>query len=160
MKVLISFYLVLFSLQSFASEINQNYGERKINSLKTLQTDYLSNKKVILRGFENDFIQVEMEVFSPILVKKMKERKYPFATQYKLSVLNVEHEVIYQVPLGDPFHVYAQHFGYEGKKSILPIKNPYIEVPLPVLIDPTFIRLDAVNGKQLKLGDELQIYIR
>ena len=88
-KVLISFYLVLFSLQSFASEINQNYEERKINSLKTLQTDYLSNKKVILRGFENDFIQVEMEVFSPILVKKMKERKYPFSTQYKLSFLNV-----------------------------------------------------------------------
>ena len=160
MKVLLSFYLILFSLQSFASAINQNYEERKINSLKKLQTDYLSNKKVILRGFENDFIQAEMEVFSPILVKKMKERKYPFATQYKLSLLNVEHEVIYQVPLGDPFHLYAEHFGYEGKKSVLPIKNPYIEVPLPVLIDPTFIRLDSINGKKLKMGEELEIHIR
>ena len=160
MKVLISFYLILFSLQSFTSEVNQNYGDRKINSLKTLQTDYLSNKKVILKGLENDFIQVEMEVFSPVLVKQMKERKYPFATQYKLSFLNVEYEVVYQVPLGDPFHLHAQHFGYEGEKSILPIKNPYIEVSFPVSVDPTFIRLDTINGKQLKLGEELEIYIR
>jgi len=160
MKVFIFLSLIIFLDQSFAKDIDLNSLDKKINSLKELERSYLSNKKVILSGFENNFIKVEMEIFPSILVKKIKERKYPFASQYNLVLLNEEHELIYQIPLGDPFNLYAEHFGYEEEQSVFPVKNPYIEVPIPVSIDPTFIRLDRKRGDQIKLGEELKIYIR
>tara|TARA_B100001750_G_scaffold81911_1_gene65016 strand:- start:212 stop:694 length:483 start_codon:yes stop_codon:yes gene_type:complete len=160
MKILIILSSLLFLVQSFAKDIDLNNLDKKINSLKELERSYLSNKKVILSGFENNFIKVEMEIFPSVLVKKIKERKYPFASQYNLVLLNEKHELIYQIPLGDPFNLYAEHFGHEDEKSIFPIKNPYIEVSIPVSIDPTFIRLDNKSGDQLSLGEELKIYIR
>jgi hypothetical protein len=56
--------------------------------------------------------------------------------------------------------LYAEHFGYEGKKSVIPIRNPYVEVPIPTSIDPVFVRLDIKNKDEIKLGEELIIYRR
>jgi hypothetical protein len=64
------------------------------------------------------------------------------------------------VPLGDPFNLYAEHFGYEGKNSVIPIRNPYVEVPIPTSIDPVFVRLDRKNKDEIKLGEELIIFRR
>ena len=160
MKILFIISLVLFSLISFSNEIRAISLDLKSNSIKGSEIQYWSNKKIILSGFEDNFNQVELQSTSPILVSEVRQKKFPFASQYSVSFLNEDHQLLYQVPLGDPFNLYAEHFGYEGKKSVIPIRNPYVEVPIPTSIDPVFVRLDIKNKDEIKLGEELIIYRR
>ena len=159
-KILLIIFLTLFSLNSFSSETEINSLDLKANSIKLSGIQYWSNKKVILSGFEDNFSQVELQSTSPILISEVRQKKFPFASQYSVSFLNEDHQLLYQVPLGDPFNLYAEHFGYEGKKSVIPIRNPYVEVPIPTSIDPVFVRLDIKNKDEIKLGEELIIYRR
>ena len=160
MKILLIIFLTLFSLNSFSSETEINSLDLKANSIKLSGIQYWSNKKVILSGFEGNFSLVELQSTTPMLVSEVRQRKFPFASQYSVSFLNEDHQLLYQVPLGDPFNLYAEHFGYEGKKSVIPIRNPYVEVPIPTSIDPVFVRLDIKNKDEIKLGEELIIYRR
>ncbi|HIG50159.1 MAG TPA: hypothetical protein EYQ13_05165 [Gammaproteobacteria bacterium] len=160
MKILLIIFLTLFSLNSFSSETEINSLDLKANSIKLSGIQYWSNKKVILSGFEDNFSQVELQSTSPILISEVRQKKFPFASQYSVSFLNEDHQLLYQVPLGDPFNLYAEHFGYEGKKSVIPIRNPYVEVPIPASIDPVFVRLDTKSKDEIKLGEELIIYRR
>ena len=160
MKILFVISLVLFSLISFSNEIRANSLDLKSNSIKGSEIQYWSNKKIILSGFEGNFSQVELQSTSPILAREVRQKKFPFASQYSVSFLNEDHQLLYQVPLGDPFNLYAEHFGYEGKKSVIPIKNPYVEVLIPASIDPVFVRLDTKSKDGIKLGEELIIYRR
>ena len=160
MKILLIIFLTLFSLNSFSSETEINSLDLKANSIKLSGIQYWSNKKVILSGFEDNFNQVELQLTSPILVSEVRQKKFPFASQYSVSFLNEDHQLLYQVPLGDPFNLYAEHFGYEGKKSVIPIRNPYVEVLIPASIDPVFVRLDTKSKDEIKLGEELIIYRR
>ena len=159
-KILLIIFLTLFSLNSFSSETEINSLDLKANSIKLSGIQYWSNKKVILSGFEDNFSQVELQSTSPILISEVRQKKFPFASQYSVSFLNEDHQLLYQVPLGDPFNLYAEHFGYEGKKSVIPIRNPYVEVPIPASIDPVFVRLDTKSKDEIKLGEELIIYRR
>ena len=160
MKILLIIFLTLFSLNSFSSETEINSLDLKANSIKLSGIQYWSNKKVILSGFEDNFSQVELQSTSPILISEVRQKKFPFASQYSVSFLNEDHQLLYQVPLGDPFNLYAEHFGYEGKKSVIPIRNPYVEVQIPASIDPVFVRLDTKSKNEIKLGEELIIYRR
>ena len=160
MKILFIISLVLFSLISFSNEIRASFLDSKSNSIKGSEIQYWSNKKIILSGFEDNFNQVELQSTSPILVSEVRQKKFPFASQYSVSFLNEDHQLLYQVPLGDPFNLYAEHFGYEGKKSVIPIRNPYVEVLIPASIDPVFVRLDTKSKNEIKLGEELIIYRR
>ena len=160
MKILFIISLVLFSLISFSNEIRANSLDLKSNSIKGSEIQYWSDKKIILSGFEDNFNQVELQITSPILVREVRQKKFPFASQYSVSFLNEDHQLLYQVPLGDPFNLYAEHFGYEDKKSVIPIRNPYVEVLIPASIDPVFVRLDTKNKDEIKLGEELIIYRR
>ena len=159
-KILLIIFLTLFSLNSFTSETEINSLDLKANSIKLSGIQYWSNKKVILSGFEGNFSLVELQSTTPMLVSEVRQRKFPFASQYSVSFLNEDHQLLYQVPLGDPFNLYAEHFGYEGKKSVIPIRNPYVEVPIPASIDPVFVRLDTKSKDEIKLGEELIIYRR
>jgi len=159
-KILLIIFLTLFSLNSFSSETEINSLDLKANSIKLSGIQYWSNKKVILSGFEDNFSQVELQSTSPILISEVRQKKFPFASQYSVSFLNEDHQLLYQVPLGDPFNLYAEHFGYEGKKSVIPIRNPYVEVLIPASIDPVFVRLDTKSKDEIKLGEELIIYRR
>ena len=159
-KILLIIFLTLFSLNSFSSETEINSLDLKANSIKLSGIQYWSNKKVILSGFEGNFSLVELQSTTPMLVSEVRQRKFPFASQYSVSLLNEEHQLLYQVPLGDPFNLYAEHFGYEGKKSVIPIRNPYVEVLIPASIDPVFVRLDTKSKDEIKLGEELIIYRR
>ena len=160
MKILFIISLVLFSLISFSNEIRASSLDLKSNSIKGSEIQYWSNKKIILSGFEDNFNQVELQSTSPILVSEVRQKKFPFASQYSVSFLNEDHQLLYQVPLSDPFNLYAEHFGYEDKKSVIPIRNPYVEVPIPTSIDPVFVRLDIKGKDEIKLGEELIIYRR
>ena len=160
MKILFIISLVLFSLISFSNEIRASSLDLKSNSIKGSEIQYWSNKKIILSGFEDNFNLVELQSTSPILVSEVRQKKFPFASQYSVSFLNEDHQLLYQVPLGDPFNLYAEHFGYEDKKSVIPIRNPYVEVPIPTSIDPVFVRLDIKGKDEIKLGEELIIYRR
>ncbi len=160
MKILFIISLVLFSLISFSNEIRANSLDLKSNSIKGSEIQYWSDKKIILSGFEDNFNQVELQITSPILVREVRQKKFPFASQYSVSFLNEDHQLLYQVPLGDPFNLYAEHFGYEDKKSVIPIRNPYVEVLIPASIDPVFVRLDTKSKDEIKLGEELIIYRR
>ena len=160
MKILFIISLVLFSLISFSNETRASSLDLKSNSIKGSEIQYWSNKKIILSGFEDNFNQVELQSTAPILVSEVRQKKFPFASQYSVSFLNEDHQLLYQVPLGDPFNLYAEHFGYEGKKSVIPIRNPYVEVLIPASIDPVFVRLDTKRKDEIKLGDELIIYRR
>ena len=160
MKILFIISLVLFSLISFSNEIRASSLDLKSNSIKGSEIQYWSNKKIILSGFEDNFNQVELQSTSPILVSEVRQKKFPFASQYSVSFLNEDHQLLYQVPLGDPFNLYAEHFGYEDKKSVIPIRNPYVEVPIPTSIDPVFVRLDIKGKDEIKLGEELIIHRR
>ena len=160
MKILFVISLVLFSLISFSNEIRANSLDLKSNSIKGSEIQYWSNKKIILSGFEGNFSQVELQSTAPILVSEVRQKKFPFASQYSVSFLNEDHQLLYQVPLGDPFNLYAEHFGYEDKRSVIPIKNPYVEVLIPASIDPVFVRLDTKSKDGIKLGEELIIYRR
>ena len=159
-KILFIISLTLFSLNSFSNETEINSLDLKANSIKLSGIQYWSNKKVILSGFEDNFSQVELQSTSPILISEVRQKKFPFASQYSVSFLNEDHQLLYQVPLGDPFNLYAEHFGYEGKKSVIPIRNPYVEVLIPASIDPVFVRLDTKSKDEIKLGEELIIYRR
>ena len=159
-KILLIIFLTLFSLNSFSSETEINSLDLKANSIKLSGIQYWSNKKVILSGFEDNFSQVELQSTSPILISEVRQKKFPFASQYSVSFLNEDHQLLYQVPFGDPFNLYAEHFGYEGKKSVIPIRNPYVEVLIPASIDPVFVRLDTKSKDEIKLGEELIIYRR
>ena len=159
-KILFIISLTLFSLNSFSNETEINSLDLKANSIKLSGIQYWSNKKVILSGFEDNFNQVELQSTSPILVSEVRQKKFPFASQYSVSFLNEDHQLLYQVPLGDPFNLYAEHFGYEGKESVIPIRNPYVEVLIPASIDPVFVRLDTKSKDEIKLGEELIIYRR
>ena len=159
-KILLIIFLTLFSLNSFSSETEINSLDLKANSIKLSGIQYWSNKKVILSGFEDNFSQVELQSTSPILISEVRQKIFPFASQYSVSFLNEDHQLLYQVPLGDPFNLYAEHFGYEGKKSVIPIRNPYVEVLIPASIDPVFVRLDTKSKDEIKLGEELIIYRR
>ena len=90
----------------------------------------------------------------------MRPKKLPFAQLYSISLLDQEHQVLYQIPIGDPFNLYAEHFGYEGEQTILPIKNPYLEVPIPATINPVYVRLDTSYSGEIRLGEEIKIYRR
>jgi hypothetical protein len=159
-KILLIIFLTLFSLNSSTSETEINSLDLKANSIKLSGIQYWSNKKVILSGFEGNFSLVELQSTTPMLVSEVRQRKFPFASQYSVSFLNEDHQLLYQVPLGDPFNLYAEHFGYEGKKSVIPIRNPYVEVLIPASIDPVFVRLDTKSKDEIKLGEELIIYRR
>ena len=159
-KILLIIFLTLFSLNSFSNETEINSLDLKANSIKLSGIQYWSNKKVILSGFEDNFNQVELQSTPPILISEVRQKKFPFAFQFSVSFLNEDHQLLYQVPLGDPFNLYAEHFGYEGKKSVIPIRNPYVEVPIPASIDPVFVRLDTKSKDEIKLGEELIIYRR
>ena len=159
-RILFIFSLVLFSLESFSDETGSSSLDSKSNSIKASEIQYWSNKKIILSGFEGNFSQVELQSTSPILAREVRQKKFPFASQYSVSFLNEDHQLLFQVPLGDPFNLYAEHFGYEGKKSVIPIKNPYVEVLIPASIDPVFVRLDTKSKDGIKLGEELIIYRR
>ena len=159
-RILFIIFLVLFSLKSFSDETRNSSLDSKSNSIKGSEIQYWSNKKIILSGFEDNFNQVELQSTSPILVSEVRQKKFPFASQYSISFLNEDHQLLYQVPLGDPFNLYAEHFGYEDKKSVIPIRNPYVEVPIPTSIDPVFVRLDIKGKDEIKLGEELIIYRR
>ena len=160
MKILLIIFLTLFSLNSFSSETEVNSLDLKANSIKLSGIQYWSNKKVILSGFEDNFSQVELQSTPPILISEVRQKKFPFASQYSVSFLNEDHQLLYQVPLGDPFNLYAEHFGYEGKRSVIPIRNPYVEVQIPASINPVFVRLDTKSKDEIKLGEELIIYRR
>ena len=159
-KILFIIYLTLFSLNSFSNVTEASSLDLKANSIKLSGIQYWSNKKVILSGFEGNFSLVELQSTTPMLVSEVRQRKFPFASQYSVSFLNEDHQLLYQVPLGDPFNLYAEHFGYEGKKSVIPIRNPYVEVLIPASIDPVFVRLDTKSKDEIKLGEELIIYRR
>jgi len=159
-KILFIISLTLFSLNSFSNETGAGSLDLKANSMKLSGIQYWSNKKVILSGFEDNFNQVELQITSPVLVGEVRQKKFPFASEYSVSFLNEDHQLLYQVPLGDPFNLYAEHFGYEGKKSVIPIRNPYVEVPIPTSIDPVFVRLDIKGKDEINLGEELIIYRR
>ena len=159
-RILFIIFLVLFSLKSFSDETRNSSLDLKSNSIKGSEIQYWSNKKIILSGFEDNFNQVELQSTSPILVSEVRQKKFPFASQYSVSFLNEDHQLLYQVPLGDPFNLYAEHFGYEDKKSVIPIRNPYVEVPIPTSIDPVFVRLDIKGKDEINLGEELIIYRR
>ena len=159
-RILFIIFLVLFTLKSFSDETRNSSLDSKSNSIKGSEIQYWSNKKIILSGFEDNFNQVELQSTSPILVSEVTQKKFPFASQYSVSFLNEDHQLLYQVPLGDPFNLYAEHFGYEDKKSVIPIRNPYVEVLIPASIDPMFVRLDTKNKDEIKLGEELIIYRR
>ena len=160
MRILFIISLVLFSLESFPDETGSSSLDSKPNSIKASEIQYWSNKKIILSGFEGNFSQVELQSTSPILAREVRQKKFPFASQYSVSFLNEDHQLLYQVPLGDPFNLYAEHFGYEDKKSVIPIRNPYVEVLIPASIDPVFVRLDTKSKDEIKLGEELIIYRR
>ena len=147
-------------MNSFSNETEASSLDLKANSIKLSGIQYWSNKKVILSGFEDNFSQVELQSTSPILISEVRQKKFPFASQYSVSFLNEDHQLLYQVPLGDPFNLYAEHFGYDGKKSVIPIRNPYVEVLIPASIDPVFVRLDTKSKDEIKLGEELIIYRR
>ena len=159
-KILFIVSLTLFSLNSFSNETGASSLDLKANSIKLSGIQYWSNKKVILSGLEGNFSLVELQSTTPMLVSEVRQRKFPFASQYSVSFLNEDHQLLYQVPLGDPFNLYAEHFGYEDKKSVIPIRNPYVEVPIPTSIDPVFVRLDIKDKDKIKLGEELIIYRR
>ena len=159
-KILFIISLTLFSLNSFSNETEINSLDLKANSIKLSGIQYWSNKKVILSGFEDNFSQVELQSTTPMLVSEVRQRKFPFAPQYSVSLLDKGLQVLYEIPIGDPFNLYAEHFGYEGERAILPIKNPSLEIPIPTSINPIYLRLNISNSGEVHLGEELEIYKR
>ena len=153
-------FLVLFSLKSFSNEIVVSSSDSKSNSIKGSEIQYWSDKKIILSGFEDNFNQVELQITSPILVSAVRQKKFPFASQYSVSLLDKGLKVLYEIPIGDPFNLYAEHFGYEGERAILPIKNPSLEISIPTSINPIYLRLNISKNGEVHLGQELEIYRR
>ena len=147
-------------MNSFSNETEINSLDLKANSIKLSGIQYWSNKKVILSGFEDNFSQVELQITSPVLVDEVRQKKFPFAPQYSVSLLDKGLQVLYEIPIGDPFNLYAEHFGYEGERAILPIKNPSLEIPIPTSINPIYLRLNISNRGEVHLGEELEIYKR
>ena len=84
-KILFIISLVLFSLISFSNEIRANSLDLKSNSIKGSEIQYWSDKKIILSGFEDNFNQVELQSTAPILVSEVRQKKFPFASQYSVS---------------------------------------------------------------------------
>ena len=160
MRILLIISLTLFSLNSFSNEMEINSLDLKANSIKLSGIQYWSNKKVILSGFEDNFSQVELQITSPVLVSEVRQKKFPFASQYSVSLLDKGLKVLYEIPIGDPFNLYAEHFGYEGERAILPIKNPSLEIPIPTSINPIYLRLNISNSGEVHLGEEIEIYRR
>ena len=160
MNIFLIMFLVLFSLKSFSNEIAVSSSDSKSNSIKGSEIQYWSDKKIILSGFEGNFSQVELQSTSPILAREVRQKKFPFASQYSVSLLDKGLKVLYEIPIGDPFNLYAEHFGYEGERAILPIKNPSLEIPIPTLVNPIFVRLNINKSGEVHLGEELEIYRR
>ena len=159
-KIFLIISIALFWLISFSNEIRASSLDLKTNSIKVSETQYWSNKKVILSGFEGNFSQVELQSTSPMLVSEVKQRKFPFAPLYSISLLDKSLQVLYEIPIGDPFNLYAEHLGYEGERAILPITNPSLEIPIPTLVNPIFVRLNINKSGEVHLGEELEIYRR
>jgi len=159
-KILLIISLTLLSLNSFSNETEINSLDLKANSIKLSGIQYWSNKKVILSGFEDNFSLVELQSTTPMLISEVRQRKFPFAPQYSVSLLDKGLQVLYEIPIGDPFNLYAEHFGYEGERAILPIKNPSLEIPIPTSIDPIYLRLNISKSGEVHLGEELEIYRR
>ena len=158
MKMLFFLYLVIFSLISISEETQSK--NLKSNSITTSNLKFWSNQTIVLSGFEGSFVEVDVQSTPPNLVKEVRPKKLPFAQLYSISLLDQEHQVLYQIPIGDPFNLYAEHFGYEGEQTILPIKNPYLEVPIPATINPVYVRLDTSYSGEIRLGEEIKVYRR
>jgi hypothetical protein len=159
-KILFIISLTLFSLNSFSNETGAGSLDLKANSMKLSGIQYWSNKKVILSGFEGNFSLVELQSTTPMLVSEVRQRKFPFASQYSVSLLDKGLQVLYEIPIGDPFNLYAEHLGYEGERAILPITNPSLEIPIPTSVNPVFVRLNISKSGEVHLGEELEIYRR
>jgi hypothetical protein len=159
-KILFIISLTLFSLNSFSNETGAGSLDLKANSMKLSGIQYWSNKKVILSGFEDNFNQVELQITSPVLVGEVRQRKFPFASEYSVSLLDKGLQVLYEIPIGDPFNLYAEHLGYEGERAVLPITNPSLEIPIPTSVNPVFVRLNISKSGEVHLGEELEIYRR
>ena len=129
MKILLIIFLTLFSLNSFSSETEINSLDLKANSIKLSGIHYWSNKKVILSGLEGNFSLVELQSTTPMLISEVRQRKFPFAPQYSVSLLDKGLQVLYEIPIGDPFNLYAEHLGYEGERAILPIQTLLLKFP-------------------------------
>ena len=160
MKILFIISLTLFSLNSFSNETGASSLDLKANSMKLSGIQYWSNKKVILSGLEGNFSLVELQSTTPMLVSEVRQRKFPFASKYSVSLLDKSLQVLYEIPIGDPFNLYAEHLGYEGERAILPITNPSLEIPIPTLVNPVFVRLNINKSGEVHLGEVLEIYRR
>ena len=147
-------------MNSFSNETGASSLDLKVNSIKLSGIQYWSNKKVILSGLEGNFSLVELQSTTPMLVSEVRQRKFPFASQYSVSLLDKSLQVLYEIPIGDPFNLYAEHLGYEGERAILPITNPSLEIPIPTLVNPIFVRLNINKSGEVHLGEELEIYRR
>ena len=159
-KIFLIISIALFSLISFSNEIRASSLDLKANSIKLSGIQYWSNKKVILSGLEGNFSLVELQSTTPMLVSEVRQRKFPFASQYSVSLLDKSLQVLYEIPIGDPFNLYAEHLGYEGERAILPITNPSLEIPIPTMVNPIFVRLNINKSGEVHLGEELEIYRR
>jgi hypothetical protein len=92
----------------------------------------LSNNNIEIKGIDNDY-PLKRDIRRPFVNK---------SDIYALNFLNADKELIYQIGIGDPFKVGAQHIGYEKSKQFIfevPLKDYKVVVPSD--INPTYVRL-------------------
>ena len=159
-KILLFISLTVFSVISYSNEIKDMSPDLKSNSLNAASLKFWSNQKVVLTGFEGSFMEVKIITTAPNLITEVRQKKLPLTSQYSISFLDEDHKVLYQVPIGDPFHIYAEHLGHENKQDVLPIKRPYLEVPIPASINPVFTRLIIGNREEIRVVEEFEIYLK
>ena len=143
MKLFYVAILSFFLLSAFADKDEPLNMKNKFDSFNSFDGGFISNRTVILKGSEYGFEEVKIIRLASYNTKAKKHKVIPGIKNYKFSFLDKNLDAVYTVLIPDPFNFYSHDS--EGGRIVGLKKNPYIEIPIPEIIEVAAVKIEIIK---------------
>ena len=155
MKLIFIAILSFFLLSAFVDKDELFNIKNKFDSFNSFDDGFISNRTVILRGSEYGFEEAKVVRLVSYNVKEEKHRIIPGIKSYNFSFLDKNFNAVYTVLIPDPFNFYSHDS--EGGRIVGLKKNPYIEIPIPELIEVVSVKIEIMNKENNRFVSKLNL---
>ena len=155
MKLIFIAMLSFFMLSAFGDKDELFKIKNKFDSFNSFDDGFTSNRTVILRGSEYGFEEAKVIRLASYNIKEKKQRIIPGIKNYNFSFLDKNFNTVYTVLIPDPFNFYSHDS--KGRRIVGLKKNPYIEIPIPELIEVISVRIEIMNKKNNRFVSKLNL---
>jgi hypothetical protein len=149
--IIFSFFL----LSAFVDKEELFNIKNKFDSFNSFDDGFISNRTAILKGSEYGFEEAKIIRLISHNVKKEKHKVIPGIKNYNFSFLDKNFNTVYTVLIPDPFNFYSHDS--KGRRIVGLKKNPYIEIPIPELIEVISVRIEIMNKKNNRFVSKLNL---